>query len=182
MEELKYLFCTGTSVTELPILPKLVQLFCQYCTSFTSIPPMTNLELLYCEGCTALTSLPLLPKLTELSCRDCTDLTTVPLFPALEKLFCENCTSLTEVFESPTLKELHCNGCKWIVQCSDYNSNIKSLRTCQAIVKRKLIGRKLDKLIPVITEIYYSPGCKGESIARQSFSNLLHSSFEQEEC
>jgi hypothetical protein len=43
----------------------------------------------------------------------------------------------------------------------------------QAIFRRKLTARKLEKLIPEIIGIYYSPGCKGEFLAEQAFSSRL---------
>jgi hypothetical protein len=69
----------------------------------------------------------------------------------------------------PMLKELRCNGCSWIKECIAYDKNILALRSCQAIAKRKLTARKLEKLLPAIIEIYYSPGCKGEYLAEQKF-------------
>jgi hypothetical protein len=50
--------------------------------------------------------------------------------------------------------------------------NIISLCKAQAIVKRKLTARKLERIIPIITEIYYSLGCKVEFIAKNQFEKL----------
>jgi hypothetical protein len=71
------------------------------------------------------------------------------------------------------LKDLDWRGCKWVSGCDEYDYNIKSLRTCQAIFKRKLTARKLEKLIPAIIEIYYSPRCKGEYLAKRAFLEKL---------
>ena len=90
--------------------------------------------------------------------------------PELEILYCRYCTSLASIPVVPKLKTLFCCGCKWIKDCDDYNNNIKSLRTCQSIFRRKLTARKLEKLLPAITEIYYSPGCKGAHLAERAFS------------
>jgi hypothetical protein len=47
------------------------------------------------------------------------------------------------------------------------------LKKAQCIVKRKLSAKKLEKLIPAITEIYYSPGCKGAYLAQRAFSTKI---------
>jgi hypothetical protein len=64
---------------------------------------------------------------------------------------------------------ISCLGCKWFPECANFESNIKSLYRCQAIFKRKLVAKKLERAIPAITEIYYSPGCKGAYLAEKSF-------------
>jgi hypothetical protein len=64
-------------------------------------------------------------------------------------------------------------GCPWISRNCSHDKNIEALRTCQAIFKRKLTSRKLEQVIPEITAIYYSPGCKGEHIASRAFSATL---------
>ena len=149
------------------------ELCCMYCTALTSIPVMPKLKKLNCIECTSLTSIPALPKLETLFCNDCTSVTNIPLCPRLIHLYCSGCTSLTNIPVLPKLEELYCDGCKWIKYCDDYNSNIKALHICQAIFKRKLTARKLEKLLPVITEIYYSPGCKGEYLALRAFQEKL---------
>jgi hypothetical protein len=133
---------------------------------------MPKLEILYCNDCTALTSIPVIPKLEILYCEGI-NLTSIPTLSELKELYCTDCTALTSIPVLPKLKDLYCRGCKWLKDCDDYNSNIKSLRTCQAIFKRKLTARKLEKLLPVITEIYYSPGCKGEYLALRAFQEKL---------
>jgi hypothetical protein len=46
---------------------------------------------------------------------------------------------------------------------------MRSLRCCQAIWKRKLILKKLSRITPFIVEIYYSPGGRGEFLAKREF-------------
>jgi hypothetical protein len=76
------------------------------------------------------------------------------------------------------LKELHCEGCSWIKQCNNYDRNIQSLRSCQAIFRKKLTARKLERLLPAIIEIYYSPGCKGAYLAEREFQrNMAERNF-----
>jgi hypothetical protein len=90
--------------------------------------------------------------------------------PKLIVINCNGCTLLTDVHKPITL---YCSGCKWISQCEDFESNIRILKHCQTIFKRKLTARKLNHIIPAITEIYYSPGCKGEFIAHRAFLKKL---------
>src|SRR5690606_36675133 len=143
------------------------ELDCEKCTALTNISVMVKLVYLYCKHCTALTNISVMPKLKELNCKCGTALTAIPVLPNLNVPVCKNCTSLTDI---PILPELYdCKGCKWFQECDDFESNINALRSCQAIVKRKLTAKKLERVIPVITEIYYSPGCKGEYLSGRSF-------------
>jgi hypothetical protein len=128
--------------------------------------------------------------LTYLSCIDCTRLTSIPNMPKINTIYCSGCTSLTKI-ESRILRSLHCQQCKsltdirnvgtcgiwyqgatWISANVDFSTNIRALKRCQAMVKRKLIARKLERTIPEITAIYYSPGYKGEWIAEKSFKKV----------
>ena len=68
---------------------------------------------------------------------------------------------LTDIVHIDTVTQVH--GFMW------NGENIRDLKQCQAIWKRKLIAKKLTRSIYAITEIYYSPGCKGEYIAQRSF-------------
>ena len=169
MVKLKELHCRDCiALTSIPELPKLEYLDCIYCKSITTISIMAKLKTLYCKYCTALTTISLFPKLEYIDCAGCTSLTTISLLPRLQILFCEDCTALTDV---PWLESLYCRGCKWIdYRNVEFDSNIRALRICQAIFRRKLIAKKLVRIIPVITEIYYSPGCKGEALALHAFS------------
>jgi uncharacterized paraquat-inducible protein A len=167
IEELNCSYCT--ILTAIPLLPKLKYIDCWDCKSLTTIPPLPKLKTLFCEYCTALTSIPVMPELKTLDCRYCTSLTSIPVLPKLEELYCGDCTALTSILVMPKLA-LNCDGCTWIDhKNADFKQNIETLRTCQAIFRRKLTARKLEKLIPSIIEIYYSPDCKGARIAEKSF-------------
>jgi len=108
---------------------------------------------LYCHSCTNLKSISSLPKLRTLICDDCRILTSTPLFPELETL--------------------HCPGCTWMKERTDHEQNILNLKRCQAIFRRKLAIRKLLRLIPAITLIFYLPGCKGEFLAMKHFQKTI---------
>ena len=133
--------------------------------------PDLSIEKLRFSQCNKVESIPVLPKLKFLYCWNCTSLTKIPVMPVLQWIDCEGCRSLTEI-----PKDLYANTakCKWIAGAPNFEMNIQSLRDCQAIFKRKLTARKLDKLIPAITEIYYSPGCKGAYRAYCTFSHSLN--------
>jgi hypothetical protein len=79
-----------------------------------------------------------------------------------------NCTSLTSIPEIKTTLFL-LDGCKWLNDLQDFEENMRALRICQAMWKRKVLGRKLERVIPIVSEIYYSPGCKGEHLAERAF-------------
>jgi hypothetical protein len=189
LPKLKMLDCSSNTVlTSIPILPRLEKLYCQYCTSLTSIPELPKLYRLCCGWCRNIKNIPELLNLKELHC-SYTSITSLPVLPKLEILNCRYCKTLTNIPKLPKLIRLHCSGdqcltsihvpsgtdtvgllgCKWISKCSSFNSNIEALRTCQAIFRRKLTAKKLERILPTITEIYYSPGCKGEAIARKNF-------------
>ena len=115
---------------------------------------MPELKTLFCSGCKALTAIHAIPKLTELSCIGCTSLTNLPVMPEL--------------------KYIDCSYCKWVDKCKNFEKNMSALRSCQSIFKRKLTARKLIRMLPAITEIYYSPGCKGAYLAEKSFIRFLN--------
>jgi hypothetical protein len=172
LPKLKILRCEGsTALTSIPVLPILEALFCSFCTALTNIPTMSKLQQIFCTGCTALTSIPVMEELEILYCNECTALTSIPAMPELRELDCGFCTSLTDIPYS-SVEEVWYVGCKWFQVCKEFDSNIKSLRSCQAIAKRKLTARKLEKLIPAIVDIYYSPGYKGAYIAEKNFLAL----------
>ena len=102
----------------------------------------------------------------ELHCNDCTSLTEIP---GLKYLFCYDCTSLTKI---PSVETLYCYGCTWIpIQNNKFDSNLQRLSTLQRLWKRTRTGRRLEKLIPAIMGIYYSPDCKGAFLAQKEFEN-----------
>ena len=176
LPKLQYLSCRGcTALTSIPILPELEELYCERCTSLTRIHVFPKLSILNCWGCTAITAVHAMPKLKELDCKFCRSLTSITELPQLEYLYCENCTALTSIPSNvSTFLVFFFNGCKWlnIKGNRDFENNMRSLRSCQAIFKRKLTARKLEKLLPELIAIYYAPGCKGEHIASRAFLAL----------
>jgi hypothetical protein len=47
------------------------------------------------------------------------------------------------------------------------------IKTLQKFLKKRFLYKKLVSLIPAVTELYYSPGCKGEYLALRAFSEKL---------
>jgi hypothetical protein len=108
--------------------------------------------------------------LKYLDCRD-TNITEIPDIPGLD-LHCNGCRSLTKI---PHITgNICCNGCPWLPQNGEFEKNLKRLVFLQKAIKRYNARKKLEKIIPLITEIYYSPGCKGFELARRSYlSNIV---------
>jgi hypothetical protein len=59
--------------------------------------------------------------------------------------------------------------CPWLNGSEDFEYNLKKLSMIQAFWKRIVLARKLERLMPEIVAIYYSPGCKGEMLAERAF-------------
>ena len=116
-----------------------------------------------CNNCDSLTEISTLSALKTLTCDDCTNLTKISKNPKLEYLGCINCRSLTEI---PKCDTVRCFGCPWLSA-----ENLTKLKFLQKCWKRFYIGRKLERLIPKILDIYYSPGCKGYFLAKKHFEN-----------
>ena len=76
-----------TKVTEIPLLPNLIELFCSK-TKVREIPVLPNLTILWCYH-TKVTEIPVLPNLTIISCYN-TDVTEIPVLPKLTVLDCDN--------------------------------------------------------------------------------------------
>ncbi len=161
--------CYGCkNVKAIPVIPGLEILNCSWCPNLTKIPAIPGLEELYCSDCPNLTKIPTIPGLQRLDCSDCTSLTKIPIISGLQKLNCSNCTSLTKIPVVP-LKRLRCFGCPWLSQNSEFADNLKKLTFLQTKIRRRYAGKKLEALVPQISEIYYSPGCKGYELAKRSF-------------
>ena len=116
---------------------------------------------------TPLTHISELPELVYLWWKNCIRLKSISSLPKLEELYCNGCTSLT--FIPLRLKSLYCEDCRWLYRNEEFKDNIRALRVCQGMWKRKVLGRKLDRVIPILSEFYYSPGCKGEYLASRAF-------------
>lgn len=92
-EELK-IYDVCSDVSEIPILPNLIELSISFNDEIKSIPILPNLEKLYCKDCNNLSKLSVLPNLKELTIRYCPKILQIPLLPSLERL---NCTGLNIV-------------------------------------------------------------------------------------
>jgi hypothetical protein len=155
------------NLTDIAVQPRLYDLRCDHCPNLLKINIHPKLQKLFCEGCKSLTEISGLPSLNHLFCETCTNLTRISDLPKLHVIHCNACKTLTEI---PNANYIYSPGCTWLnYELNDFDSNINALCTCQAIFKRKLTARKLKKLIPAVCEIYYSPGCKGEYLAKRAF-------------
>src|SRR5690606_32789206 len=108
------------------------------------LPEVVHLD---CTDCIRLTEISEFPALKYLTCSGCSSLTTISHLLNLNQLFCKYCRALIDVPEAEFVS--HCTGCTWlnVNENKEYSENLKSLRSCQAMWKRKVIGRKLEKLI-----------------------------------
>lgn len=177
MPNLRVLDCAGcVNLETIPVLPKLTTLFCDGCVKLETLPVLPKLKYLLCGGCVKLKEdFSKFPQLCQLYCGGCPNITKIVRLRNLDTLECRNCTSLTEIEDEGKIRELDPTGCTWVpIRNNAYNFNIRRLITVQKIWSRKLLGRKLEKFIPEINAIYYSPECKGFRMAKKEFSSLLN--------
>ncbi len=165
---LKELYCLGCTLTEIPVIPGLQYLDCSWSTSLTKISIIPGLRELYCFKCTSLTEIPIIEGLKILNCSWCT-LKEIPVIPGLKELYCYECTSLTEIPNSPDLQTIGYYSCPWLSKNPYFEENLEKLIFLQKKLRRRYVGKKLETLIPEVSEIYYSPGCKGYELAKRSF-------------
>jgi len=72
--------------------------------------------------------------------------------------------------------DVYSGGCKWLPS-DDYKDNINSLIKCQRIARNYLKRKKLDRLIPHLIEIYYTPGMKGAYFHKKAMEEWLNKEF-----
>src|SRR3989344_1098623 len=125
------------------------------CNSVTEIPLLPNLIELDCSR-TNVTEIPLLPNLTFLNCWD-TKITEIPLLPNLTYLNCSN----TKITEIPLLSKLnmHYGHCLWLKQWYVDNGNLNTFILLEDKIKflqkqyQKKKWNKIQKKIPLIRDI-----------------------------
>ena len=137
LPKLKELWCYLTNITKIPVLPKLEILYCDN-TNITKIPVLPKLERLYCSN-TKITEIPLLPKLKVLDCTD-TKITEIPLLPKLEILWCSN----TNITALPKITNcyIEANNCVWVNPTDD--------RINKLIVIQKWVHSSINKRTKII--------------------------------
>ena len=96
----------GIEIDEIPILPKLIELYCND-NEIKKISNFPNLKILYCER-NQITSISNLPKLIELYCDD-NQITSMLNLPKLIELNCAN-NQITSIENLPNLNILYCDN------------------------------------------------------------------------
>ena len=65
------------------------------------------------------------------------------------------------------------NNCRWTDSHPDYKEIVDSIVICQRHWRRKLIRRKINMAIPVITAIYWAPDMKGGYFHKKRMMDFL---------
>jgi len=146
--------CSRTNVTEIPLLPNLTKLDC-YNTKITEIPLLSNLTNLECCN-TKITEIPLLPNLIELCCWN-TKITEIPLLLNLIELYCSG----TKITELPKISncDMSYDNCLWLKKWYEDNGNLKDFILLEDNIKflqkqyQKKKWNKIQKKIPLIRDI-----------------------------
>jgi hypothetical protein len=186
-------------LTSIPIIEGLKRLDCHSCPNLTNIFCPSSLKCLKCYSCEKLVNIefPHGGCLEILDCSDCISIVKLPKIDIELELNCECCTSLTTIL-SEFIEDCRAEGChlltyvgaddvqsfasdsNWVfvktiyedddILCRrDFDERICKLINLQRIVRRYLLRLRLNKIIPLISEIYYSPGCRGAWIAEKNF-------------
>jgi hypothetical protein len=193
--------CSGCrTLTKIPNIPGLKELYCCNCPILTEIFPIKNLEVLNCSKCTSLTTIPYINRLRVLLCTNCPMVTKIVCGQGLEQINCFNCTTLTHILDDnkSQLKQLVCTlccnllqipskkyrylsttKCTWLSHSSNlkYDENIEKLKILQKWCKSLIISNKLKRLIPSLMQLYYAPDSKGGFFHKKEmekyFENLV---------
>ena len=162
------------SVTEIPLLPNLIELDCSF-TKITEIPFLPNLITLYCWN-TNITEIPLLPNLTTLYCSK-TKISEIPFLPNLITINCSG-TNITEITILPNLTFFNCSytkitelpkispncyiyydNCIWLKQWYEESGKLNDFILLENKIKflqkqyQKKKWNKIHKKIPLIRDI-----------------------------
>ena len=141
------------TLTNIPILPNLIYLYCSKCPLLTSIPILPNLIRLDCFKCPKLINIPILNNLIYLDCNNCHLLTNIPILNNLISVDCSSCNLLIEV---PVATCICIDNCVWLNNNKRRKRQIKKLIKLQRIVKRYLNRKKfiirleLNKYLPLV--------------------------------
>ena len=76
----------------------------------------------------------------------------------LKNLKCDNCRLLTTL---PKCENIISHNCYWLI----HDKKIEYLIKLQKYIKNYILAKKINNIILVISEIYYSPDCKGGKAA-----------------
>ncbi len=177
--------CSGcNTLTKIPNIPGLKELYCCNCPMLIEIFPIKSLEVLNCSRCTSLTTIPYIDRLRVLLCLNCPVITKIVCGHGLEQINCFNCTTLTHILDDnkSQLKQLVCTLCRNLLQippkkyrylsatkCAwlshpsnlEYDENIGKLKILQRWIKKVVIGKRIKRLIPSLMPLYYHPEAKG---------------------
>ena len=97
---------------------------------------------------------------------------------SLNFLQCQYCPILTSIPQKK-YEILRRFGSRWIYDKDSvpYKNNLQKLVELQKWFRKRLLYNKFMRLIPIITEIFYSPGCRGKRIAEKEFQSITNINF-----
>lgn len=190
------LMLTCIDCPKLKIIPNiegLQRICCNNCPELIKIPDIRGLQALYFVGCPLLTSIPHINGLRILSCTNCPKIKVIPNIKGLQVLYCYNCEGLTEISNIEGLYELHCVDCRklikspivyiinttgsvWLNESNPkYEENIAKLKMLQKWMKRIIMSKKLNRLIPQLMPLYYHPDLKGGYLHKREMQGFVNS-------
>lgn len=122
-----------------------------------------------------------LPRLTDLDIMN-TSVKKIGYYKNLTRINVCNCRDLVEIDERNQICDIRCLYCDKLIRIPNSISkrisycylieNLEKLKKCKALFITKLLARKILKLIPAISYIYYTPGYKGAFLAEKHFEKL----------
>ncbi len=148
---------------KIPVIHGLRKLVLRHSFNLKKIPMIHSLKELDIHYCPRIKKIPLIRGLRTIECCGC-DVKKIPPFRFLESLTCTDCDFIVKIPKAT----------KSYIKCHWLDKNvIRQLIICQKITKRKLSARRLERIKDSIVEIYFSPGCKGEWLAKKAFHKKL---------
>lgn len=169
---------------------------CSGCVSVTEIPYLCNVTELYANNCPELRSIPSLPRLIRLRCTNCPKLYRIPTQPNVVSITCCNNPRLLQIAYQPSLKHLISINCitLWDVRLPTWCSirakhspfmlpplKIECLATLQRWIRRMLLMRRIVRLTrdKGFLQAWFHPQCKGGYFDKKRMgSEIDHSSIE----
>ena len=123
-----------------------------------------------------LIEIPNVKGLQELYCSNCSRLTEIPNIKELCILNCCNCRKLTKLPDHHNARLLCCSGCVWLNRSNlKFDENITKLKILQNWMKRIIMSKRLNRLIPQLMPLYYCPEAKGGYLHKREMQGFIDS-------
>jgi hypothetical protein len=113
--------------------------------------------------------------LEMLNCSECPLLTAIPHITGLEHLNCSCCRLLLEIPHIVGFKTFYCRRCPWLDHADNlqYPVNVARLGFLQTWFRACLLGRQLERLIPMLMPLYYHPDAHGGYVHKRDMTRMI---------